>query len=268
MLSHFYWPSFIQHNILNKNPILPEDDCCLCQRCSSHKKALQKIVLCGSTMGMVGCAGETEWALEKPSIPPYFQLSAHFSRIIDGSEDVQLSGMKMSQSLGSQGRKRPWSGAAGGRVHAAANAEEWAQTSHVISVNMLSWRVLYFWRKRETLCPPCCLHWLPGVIRYGWTPKTNPPPLKKLISGEQPPDENWQQLQDLCDQRMLPATRPTQPWQLTLRNDEKCEKHFRRCPLKLPDSEKKNHIHEWQELIQVDEYNLEMSFLGNKKRIV
>lgn len=77
-------------------------------------------MLCGSTMAMVGGAGETEWAIEKLSIPPYFQLNAHFSRIIDGSRDVQLSGMKMSQSLGSQGRKRPQSGSAGGRIHAAA----------------------------------------------------------------------------------------------------------------------------------------------------
>lgn len=77
-------------------------------------------MLCGSTMGTVGCTGETGGSHRKAINTPYFQLSAHFSRIIDGSWDVQLSGMKMSQSLGSWGRKRPQSGAERGRTHSAA----------------------------------------------------------------------------------------------------------------------------------------------------
>lgn len=92
---------------------------------------------------MVGCAGETEGAIEKPSIPPYFQLSAHFSRIIDGSRDVQLSGMKMSQSLGSRGSKETAVWGSGGKntrcsYCAQRMQKNEARARNVTAVNMLS----------------------------------------------------------------------------------------------------------------------------------
>lgn len=162
-------------------------------------------MLCGSTMGMVGCAGETEWAIEKPSIPPYFRLSAHFSRIIDGSRDVQLSGMKMSQSPGSGGRDRSL-GQRGEeympQLLCSTNAEEWAWAGNVTAVNMLSlgglllrngiWFVYHpssgtvfqpflpAYMHPPPTPPP---HWPPGERKNGWTPKINPLPQRKLIYG-------------------------------------------------------------------------------------
>lgn len=147
-------------------------------------------MLCGSTMGTVGCAGETEGAIEKPSIPPYFQLSAHFSRIIDGSWDVQLSGMKMSQSLGSRGRKRLQSGAERGRIHSAAivyskcrrMSTDWQCHCCQYCVSGSVVCCLLFWRRREN-----CM-WL--VYHQGYfsslfflhTCRTQPPPPPDLAS--------------------------------------------------------------------------------------
>lgn len=80
---------------------------------------------CGSTTGMEG-GRQIESAMEKPSTesPPTpnrpfnFQLSALFSRIIDGACEVQRTGMKTSQSLGCKTRAMAKGGSAGGTTHA------------------------------------------------------------------------------------------------------------------------------------------------------
>ncbi len=74
---------------------------------------------------MEGGSGEIECAMEKainlPSslnLPSHFQLSALFCRIIDGACEVQRTGMKMSQSLGSKTRAMAKGRAAGGTTRA------------------------------------------------------------------------------------------------------------------------------------------------------
>lgn len=82
---------------------------------------------CRSTTGIEGGRGEIDCAMEKPStvppsllpsLPSHFQLTALFSRIIDGACEVQRTGMKMSQSLGSKTRAMAKGGAAGATTHA------------------------------------------------------------------------------------------------------------------------------------------------------
>lgn len=58
------------------------------------------------------------WKSHQLSPPSHFQLSALFSRIIDGACEVQRPEMKMSQSLGSRTRAMAKGGAAGGTTHA------------------------------------------------------------------------------------------------------------------------------------------------------
>lgn len=53
-----------------------------------------------------------------PNLPSHFQLSALFSRIIDGACEVQRTGMKTSQSLGCKTRAMAKGGAAEGTTHA------------------------------------------------------------------------------------------------------------------------------------------------------
>lgn len=100
--------------------------CCTCLSSIQHKMinniAGGHVRKCGSTTGMKGGRGErlsVPWKSYQlppptPFLPSHFQLSALFSRIIDGACEVQRTGMKMSQSLGSKTRTMAKGGAAGG----------------------------------------------------------------------------------------------------------------------------------------------------------
>lgn len=179
---------------------------------------------CGSTMGMVGCAGETEGAIEKPSIPPYSQLSAHFSRIIDGSRDVQLSGMKMSQSLWQPRERETAVWGSGGKNASCSYCAQQMQKNEVWTRSLLSichwevcrWETVFgLFTKRDSV---------PNFSSCTHAPPPHPFQVKEKKNGwlilchclNWSVEAPWSEPNNSSSIFLLPAASPTQPWSETL----------------------------------------------------
>lgn len=162
-------------------------------------------MLCGSTMGTVGCAGETEEAIEKPSIPPIFSSVHILVGLLTVLEMYSWVGWRCHNPLATEGERNRSLGQRGEeymlQLLCSANAEEWARTGNVTAVNIVFQRSLFIWRRREN-CTWLVYHQAPGILfqpflpaylhppslRSGFqvkekTQKINPLPLRKLIYG-------------------------------------------------------------------------------------
>lgn len=99
-------------------------------------------MLCGSTMRMVGCAGETEWAIEKPSIPPIFSSVHILAGLLTVLEMYSWVGWRCHNPLAVEGERDCSLGQRGEKhmlqLLCSTNADEWAWTGNVTAVNILS----------------------------------------------------------------------------------------------------------------------------------